>query len=386
MRRSYRQYGVSDLVRQVGYLAFALGEEGDMDMSRIYRQISVGLALAGSLAGCNHLSRDPEPLPALATPLPAVPPVPRELELVSHPAYVIEPPDILLIDAVRLIPKPPYRIAPLDSIVVQVTGLPPEEPITGTYGVEPDGRINLGFSYGSIEVAGLTTDQAVKEITTRLQEAKVKAPQVRVSTGQISGYQQIRGEHLVRPDGTVALGNYGSAYVTGLTLEQAKQAIEGQLAKFLRDPEVSVDVAAYNSKTYYVIADGGGLGEQVYRFPSTGKETVLDAVSQINGLPAVASKSRIWLARPAPGDATCMQILPINWSALTRGGATATNYQVLPGDRIFLDSVPLVRFDTKLARIFSPIERVFGITLLGSSTYHSLTQSQNSNTGSGVNR
>src|SRR4051812_44922124 len=30
------------------------------------------------------------------------PPVPRELEKVTHPTYVIEPPDILLIDAVRL--------------------------------------------------------------------------------------------------------------------------------------------------------------------------------------------------------------------------------------------------------------------------------------------
>src|SRR5262249_56263464 len=64
--------------------------------------------------------------------------------------------------------------------------------------------------------------------------------------------------------------------------------------------DVNVDVIAFNSKVYYVITDGGGFGEQVRRFPVTGSETVLDAISNIAGLPAVASKKRIWGARRTP--------------------------------------------------------------------------------------
>ena len=45
-----------------------------------------------------------------------------------------------------------------------------------------------------------------------------------------------------------------------------------------------------NSKVYYIITDGAGSGEQVFRFPVTGSETVLDAISQIGGLPPVSSK------------------------------------------------------------------------------------------------
>src|SRR5690348_12424847 len=47
--------------------------------------------------------------------------VPRELAKVTLPTYVIEPPDILLVDALRVVPLPPYRIAPLDILFIEVT-------------------------------------------------------------------------------------------------------------------------------------------------------------------------------------------------------------------------------------------------------------------------
>ena len=82
--------------------------------------------------------------------------IPRELDMVSLPAYVIEPPDILLIDAVRTIPLPPYRIQPLDILAIQVTGALATEPIAGLYTVDPDGTVGLGFNYGSVRVAGMS--------------------------------------------------------------------------------------------------------------------------------------------------------------------------------------------------------------------------------------
>ena len=77
-------------------------------------------------------------------------------------------------------------------------------------------------------------------------------------------------------------------------------------------------MVAYNSKVYYVITQGAGLGDNVRRLPITGNETVLDAISQVNGLSQVSSK-KIWIARPAPHDFGCQQILPIEWDAITQG-------------------------------------------------------------------
>ena len=128
---------------------------------------------------------------------------------------------------------------------------------------------------------------------------------------------------------------------------------------------------SYNSKVYYVITDGGGYGEQVYRVPVTGSETVLDAISQINGLPPVASKRRIWIARRNPGDAG-PQVYPVNWHAITQEGISTTNYQVLPGDRIYVQADCLMRIDAALAKFLSPIQRILGTTLLGGATVNTI--------------
>jgi polysaccharide export outer membrane protein len=295
---------------------------------------------------------------------------PRELAKVSAPPYVIESPDILSIDAIRVIPLPPYRVEPLDVLVIEATRTFPTRPISGLYTVGPDGTVDLGFGYGTVEVDGLTLAEA-REALRKYLNTLLKEPEVTVALAQSRAKQEIRGQHLVRPDGTVGLGTYGSVYVAGLTLDEAKAAVERQLAKYLKKPEVTLDVFAYNSKAYYVITDGAGFGEQIISIPYKGNETVLDALSQVNGLSPVSSKNRIWLARPAPAEKSGCQVFPVDYKAIAEAGATATNYQIFPGDRVYVKAVPLITTDTWLARIITPIERVFGVTLLGNATIHS---------------
>lgn len=191
--------------------------------------------------------------------------------------------------------------------------------------------------------------------------------------------QPLEGSHLVRPDGTIGLGIYGDAFVAGKTLEQIKDGI----ARLLKERaskdltveqiklELQVDVVAYNSKFYYVITDGGGYGQQVYRLPITGNETVLDAISQVGGLPLVASKKNIWVARATPHDCHHPKILPVDWLAITQRGCAHTNYQMFPGDRLYVQSDCLIRTDSLLAKILNPIERLLGGVLLGSGAANS---------------
>ena len=314
-------------------------------------------------------------------PVPPTGYVPTEKAKTSLPPYIIEPPDILLLDPIRLVPRPPYVVQPLDTLLIRVGEPLPNQPIEGPYIVSPDGTVNLGFSYGQVRVAGLSLEDVERAIRGQLARV-LKEPQVAVALTQFRGVQQTRGEHLVRPDGTINLGSYGCVYVAGLTLAQAKVAIERHLCQYLQEPEVSVDVFAYNSKVYYVITDGAGYGMQVYRFPVTGNETVLDAISNIQGLPAVASKKKLWLARPAPAQHCCSQILPIDWQAITEAGVTATNYQVFPGDRIYVQSNSLIKFDNIMAQVLAPWERLLGFSFLGVSTYQALRN--NNNGGGGI--
>jgi polysaccharide export outer membrane protein len=137
-----------------------------------------------------------------------------------------------------------------------------------------------------------------------------------------------------------------------------------------------VEVTGYNSKVYYVIYDGGGAGQQVARMPITGNETVLDAVSQLAGLPVVSDAKRIWISRPAPAGCSCFT-MPVDWHAITECADTRTNYQILPGDRVFVKAYRMTEADNTLARVLAPIERLFGVTLLGTSTVRAINGDTN---------
>ncbi len=203
--------------------------------------------------------------------------------------------------------------------------------------------------------------------------------------------QPIAGPHLVRPDGTMSLGYYGSVFVAGMTLDQAREAVYQKLKESLKEKgiqaelrsasDVNVDVIAYNSKVYYIITDGAGYGAQVYRVPVTGNETVLDAIGQINGLPAVASKKCIWVARRTEGTGGAQQVLPVDWKNITQQGGTASNYQIFPGDRLYVSADKRIMFSNQIEKTLQPAVNLLGPTLLGSQTVNSIQGRGLSGTG-----
>jgi polysaccharide export outer membrane protein len=320
------------------------------------------LAMAAALAGAGCQALRPPPC---EIDLPACADVPRELCKTVLPTYVIEPPDILLIDATHVVPRPPYQLRSLDLLRIRAEGALPDSPIAGFYPIDLGGTVNLGPPYGQVRVEGMTVEQAQAAVEQHLRQF-LKQVSVVVALADIGAKQQIAGQHLVAPDGTVTLGTYGSVAVVGMTLADAKQAVERHLTQFLDHPEVSVDVFAYNSKVFYIITQGAGMGDGVRRFPVMGNETLLDAISHIYGLTRVSS-TRIWIARPSPLNGK-IQVLPVDWYGLTALGETATNYQIMPGDRIFVAQDRLIALDTGLAKLTAPLERIMGFSLLGVGT------------------
>ncbi len=340
---------------------------------------AVALAVGGScLTGCNIYGR-PQRQSGLQATLdstcqtdPATMPA-KELAKISLPPYVIEPPDILLLEALRVVPKPPFRIQSFDTLRIDVANTLLDNPIAGDFVVEPGGNVDLGPTYGKVNLQGKSLDEAQDAVTRHLTRV-LRGPQVSLTLTQAAGLQQVAGEHAVGPDGTVNLGIYGQVYVTGMTLQEAKVAIEKQLSNSLDAPVVAVDVFAYNSKYFYVITEGGGLGDQVAKQVITGNETVLDALADVtNGLSQASSKE-IWIARPAPSGIGCDQILPVDIEAIMKGGSTATNYQLLPGDRVFIAQDPWFAFNSIVDKITAPFERIFGFTLIGASTVQSIAR------------
>src|SRR6185437_14477644 len=145
---------------------------------------------------------------------PASPSVPREFEKMALPPYVVEPPDILLIQA-------------SNRITLRL------QPIQGQYLVTPDGTINLGI-YGRIRVVGMTLEQVADAVAARLLEI-------------MPGLQRGVPSQLNK-EGTEDKDSKDSAKVW----EEEFRRDSGNPLELIKK-ELQVDVLAYNSKYYYVI-------------------------------------------------------------------------------------------------------------------------------------
>ena len=132
-------------------------------------------------------------------------------------------------------------------------------------------------------------------------------------------------------DGTIDLAKYGRIRVSGFAIEEAEQKIETAVSAELDKP-VSINVRLLQSvQKYYVIGEVNSPGA----YPLTGNETVLDGILAAGGLTTRASACDLLLARPTD-PCSCRVTLPVCYRAITQLGDTTTNYQIKPGDRIFV--------------------------------------------------
>jgi protein involved in polysaccharide export with SLBB domain len=158
-------------------------------------------------------------------------------------------------------------------------------------------------------------------------------------------------DQLVFLDGTIDLGIYGRPVVAGRTLVQIEPMIQDlvntkererakEKAAFLKEKEpefrpvpITVRLIGRVSKVYYVL----GEVHSPNAYPLSGRETVLDAIVQAGGLSHRAARDQIVLSRPTPPEG-CRVLLPVCYDQIVQLGDTSTNYQLMPGDRVFVPS------------------------------------------------
>ena len=153
--------------------------------------------------------------------------------MISLPAYQVEAPDVLQIEALKLIPRPPYRIDTYDLLMIRGAGTLLDAPIDDYYLVDEEGSVNLGPAYGKMRIAGLTIDEATT-ITTQYLKQILREPNVSIQLARTGGTQQITGTYLVQQDGIINLRQYGVVNVSGKTLTEVQEAIEKHLAAVFR--------------------------------------------------------------------------------------------------------------------------------------------------------
>lgn len=138
----------------------------------------------------------------------------------------------------------------------------------------------------------------------------------------------------VQPDGTIDLGQYGRPVVAGLTLPAIEKVVADLVkAKEKDDVPMTVRLLARPGQVFYVLGEVNAPGA----FPITGNDTVLSAITQAGGPTRRGSEQNIVVSRPTLPEG-CRIVLPVCYTNIVQLGDTTTNYQLLPGDRIFVPS------------------------------------------------
>ena len=146
------------------------------------------------------------------------------------------------------------------------------------------------------------------------------------------------GEQPILLDGTIDLAKFGRVVVGYRPLAEIEAIINAAVkANGAKDVVVTVRFArAPESKRVYVLGDVVTPGS----YPINGNETVLDAILLAGGLTRKADERNIILSRPTP-VCDCRVVVPICHEHIVQWGDTSTNYQLLPGDRIYVPTLSL---------------------------------------------
>lgn len=206
------------------------------------------------------------------------------------------------------------------------------------------GCSSLGFS--TIPVAHLMTrqtknvlddsprcPQVPRELNREVMPAHYVQPgdELLIEPEDLDSEIRIPADQQVLADGAVDLGEYGRVVIAGLTLEQAEALIqEAIVEQGAEQAEINVRLIEPVHR-FYVVGEVNSPGA----YPLTGYETVLDGIMAAGGLTSRASACDMLLARPT-NPPSCRVTLPVCYRAITQLGDTTTNYQLRPGDRIFV--------------------------------------------------
>ncbi|MDA1232899.1 MAG: polysaccharide export protein [Planctomycetota bacterium] len=211
------------------------------------------------------------------------------------------------------------------------------------------------------EAVGRRTDFATELAKAPLPPHRLEAGDVLViEPNDFNSPVQIPSDHTVQQEGTIDLGGYGRMQVVGLTIPEIQQEIQfaitrqenfrqqsgvglvshsGTLPRRTEENSnfgIAVRLVSRERGVVYVMGEVNSPGS----YPIVGSETVLDALITAGGLSDRANHENIILTRPQT-EGQPRIILPVCYQQILQLGDTSTNYQLQPGDRIYVPSLTL---------------------------------------------
>jgi len=153
----------------------------------------------------------------------------------------------------------------------------------------------------------------------------------------------------IQPDGKISFRLLGDVKIVGMTPKEIAAKLQVLLSKYYIDPKVSVRVAAYASKKYYVFRETGQGGT----VPYTGRDTVLDVVARA-GTTFLAWTSQVKIIRPHHTDQG-RRVIRVDVDKMVRTGDTSANVLIEPNDIVYIPPTPVAWLGFRIRELLWPI-------------------------------
>ncbi len=303
------------------------------------------MSIAVTLAGCSSLSSLGLPFGSSGNRL-----LNRAKEISEAPSQ-----SFLIQKELALAPMPSYTIEITDTISVEPDSFDATIRLPGDQVVKPDGTISLG-EFGAYQANGKTAELMQLEIQAQIDEQLRSKMEVEFAKSQAQLAMPEKRDTVDLLDLKDDLNSLEDAPEIESGKQereetrriQARREFERRLDDNLKKNRVSVRLTNWDSKKIYVLGEVNSPGSFLFR----GNETVLDAIIEAGGMGNKANRHSVIVSRPSSCGG-CRTVMKVCYDQIVQLGDASTNYQLLPGDRVF---VPSLTFMDDLKQSFNPFQ------------------------------
>lgn len=152
---------------------------------------------------------------------------------------------------------------------------------------------------------------------------------------------------VVRPDGNVSFPLVGEIRAEGMTVSQFTDVLQQGLARYIVDPDVSVNISKLGRVRVYVFGEVRKPGAVELEKG----HTVIDAIGAAQGFTRDTAKKKIFLIHQDQPKS----LIPINLNNMLKTGDMSQNVTLREGDILYLTKNHRIDFARDIAPIFSSI-------------------------------
>lgn len=152
---------------------------------------------------------------------------------------------------------------------------------------------------------------------------------------------------VVRPDGNVSFPLVGEIHAEGMTVSQFTDVLQQGLARYIVNPDVSVNISKLGRVRVYVFGEVKKPGAVELEKG----HTVIDAIGAAQGFTRDTAKKKIFLIHQDQPKS----LIPINLNNMLKTGDMSQNVTLREGDILYLTKNHRIDFARDIAPIFSSI-------------------------------